>query len=194
MAASTKKFGKFKTINVNSTKRPYSMKFFFIVPQSKVRLSLSVERVENRIFYPRQESDRSSTRFTSSRVSIIDMIKNCIHDSWNRCLSTLLTQYTISIVVHNGVNFESKVMSSKIKMTNPIWPTSISPNNESIYKKFPLKKRTLTPLGKNKEKWLNSIKFIKYLKLPSLAIQVTYAISKYTKVAKSLDNCLFKKL
>ena len=32
-------------------------KYFLIVPQSKIRLSMPVEQVENRVFYPRQESD-----------------------------------------------------------------------------------------------------------------------------------------
>ena len=34
-------------------------KIFFITPQSKIRLSMSVKRVENRVFYSREESDRS---------------------------------------------------------------------------------------------------------------------------------------
>ena len=31
----------------------------FITPQSKIRLSMPVKRVENRVFYSREESDRS---------------------------------------------------------------------------------------------------------------------------------------
>ena len=34
-------------------------KSFFITPQSKIRLSMPVKRVENRVFYSREESDRS---------------------------------------------------------------------------------------------------------------------------------------
>ena len=32
---------------------------FFITPQSKIQLSMPVKRVENRVFYSREESDRS---------------------------------------------------------------------------------------------------------------------------------------
>ena len=40
---------------------------------------MPVKWIENRVFYPRQESDRFTGM--SSRISIMDIIQICMHDS-----------------------------------------------------------------------------------------------------------------
>ena len=52
-------FSKFDFFNVSFTVFQFDWKTIFITPQSKIRLSMPVKRVENRVFYSREESDKS---------------------------------------------------------------------------------------------------------------------------------------
>ena len=49
----------FISVGLVASDRIQYFTIFFITPQSKIRLSMPVKRVENRVFYSREESDRS---------------------------------------------------------------------------------------------------------------------------------------